>query len=166
MDETTLNTIVGIVGGIIGVISVIITVISMRAKKVVTISTKSKIYASPGKEGRFVFDYSNNNGQYTIGSEPYLFCTKWSKASNTSIHAYKDGAGIEAIAIIKGPVDINSISSIEGDFSSRVRTPKIGDAIIWKNLNGKYAITKILNIKDDTRGDLSDELECEYVILK
>ena len=48
MDETTLNTIVGIVGGIIGVISVIITVISMRAKKVVTISTKSKIYASPG----------------------------------------------------------------------------------------------------------------------
>ena len=50
MDETTLNTIVGIVGGIIGVISVIITVISMRAKKVVTISTKSKIYASPGKD--------------------------------------------------------------------------------------------------------------------
>ena len=84
----------------------------------------------------------------------------------TAVFTNKDGAGVEAIAIIKGPVDINSISSIEGDFSSRVRTPKIGDAIIWKNSNGKYAITKILNIKDDTRGDLSDELECEYVILK
>lgn len=61
---------------------------------------------------------------------------------------------------------MSSITSVEADFSSRCRTPVIGDAVIWKNLSGKYALTKIIQIKDDTRGDLSDELECEYVILK
>ena len=34
--------------------------------------------------------YLNNNGEYTIGSGDSAFITKWSKASDISIHAYKD----------------------------------------------------------------------------
>jgi hypothetical protein len=55
---------------------------------------------------------------------------------------------------------------IDADFSSRCRTAQIGDAIIWKNINGYYAVTKIISIKDDSRGDSIDELECQYVIFK
>lgn len=40
------------------------------------------------------------------------------------------------------------------------------DAVVWKNINGYYAVTKIVSIKDDSRGDTRDELECQYVIFK
>ena len=122
-------------------------------------------YSNKNKTGSFTFDYSNNNGEYTIGSDEFTFVTKWSKASDMRIHAYKDSLGANgAIARIKSP----SIWPIrlDGtyDFSSRVRTPDIGDVIIWRNSSNKYAATKIVSIKDDTRGAESDKLTCEYVI--
>ncbi len=123
-------------------------------------------YYSPAKKGTFTFNYSNNDGEYVIGEGDAMFRTRWSKSSNTSIHAYKDGKGITAIARLKEVGDIESINTIEGDFSSRVRTPQIGDAIVWKNDKGKYAITKVVSIKDDTRGDDHDELTCNYIIVE
>ena len=68
MDLTNINTVVGIVGAIIGVIGIVVTVISFVRKKTITISTKTKLYVNPGDKGAFVFDYSNINGLYTIGS--------------------------------------------------------------------------------------------------
>ena len=38
--------------------------------------------------GIATFDYSNNNGDYSIGEGDYTFVTDWSKASGTSIYAY------------------------------------------------------------------------------
>lgn len=166
MDVTTINTLVGIIGGIIGVVGIVITVINIRSKKVITITQKEKEYVNAAYKGEFTFDYSNNNGEFIIGAEDYSFCTKWSKASKTSIHAYRDGKGIKAIALIKAIGDINVITEVEGDFSSRTRTPRIGDAIVWKNENDHYAITKVVGIKDDSRGDEKDELHCLFVILR
>ena len=166
MDATTINTIATVAGIVFTVSGIIVTVILTRKKKIITISERVKLYVSPYSNGSFVFDYSNNDGQYEIGQGQHSFCTKWSKASHKSIHAYMDGKGIDSISLLKAPVDLANISSIEGDFSSRSRTPQIGDAVIWKNSNGKYAITKIDAICDDTRGDKNDKLECEYVILE
>ena len=95
-----------------------------------------------------------------------FFTTKWSKASNTSIHAYSDSTDIDSIALIKNVKDLSSLNLIDADFSSRCRTAQIGDAVVWKNINGYYAVTKIVSIKDDSRGDTKDELECKYVIFK
>jgi hypothetical protein len=166
VDPTNINTLIGIIGAIIGIAGIVVTIISFVRRKTITISTKTKLYINPCEKGAFVFDYSNNNGQYTIGTKENTFNTKWSKASNTFIHAYKDGQGMESIALIKAPVDLSKIDRIEGDFSSRCRTASIGDVVVWKNENGKYALTKIIRIKDDSRGDETDELECEYLILK
>lgn len=121
-------------------------------------------YSNPKKSGQFTFDYSNNNGEFTIGYDKNTFVTKWSKASNTSIYAYKDGTGIIAIARIKAPAELQDALNYPCDFSSRCRTPQIGDIIIWKNEHGNYAGTKIISIKDDTRGADHDELTCEYII--
>ena len=166
MDPTNINTLIGIIGAIIGIAGIVVTIISFVRRKTITISTKTKLYINPCEKGAFVFDYSNNNGQYTIGTKENTFNTKWSKASNTCIHAYKDGQGMESIALIKAPVDLSKIDRIEGDFSSRCRTASIGDVVVWKNENGKYALTKIIGIKDDSRGAETNELECEYLILK
>lgn len=136
------------------------------SKRTITISMTSKNNVSPYNSGNFVFDYSNNNGTYVIGQKERVFTTQWSKASNTSIHAYSDSADIDSIALMKNVTDLNSINLIDADFSSRCRTPQIGDAVVWKNVNGYYAVTKIISIKDDSRGDINDELECQYIIFK
>lgn len=122
-------------------------------------------YTNEAVRGVFSFNYSDNNGKFTIGSGEYQFETKWSKASDTSIHAYSDAASIDAIARIKGPLNIDDDFSGKYNFSSRSRTPVVGDAILWRNKNGNYAVTKVLEIKDDSRGDNEDMLKCEYNIL-
>ena len=134
--------------------------------KTITSSVKTKKHVSKYAKGSFIFDYSNNNGSYIIGDGVYQFTTKWSKASNTSIHAYSDARDIKAIGLMKGVTNISDIKTINADFSSRVRTPRIGDVVIWENINGYYAATRVIRIQDDTRGDSEDLLECQYVIYK
>lgn len=132
---------------------------------VVALSSTTKVYACEAEQGSFTFDYSNNDGKFTIGKDEYLFTTEWSKASNRSIHAYSDPSNIDSIARIKAPCTLSKEKLTEEyDFSSRCRTPNIGDIIIWKNIFGNYAATQIIAISDDTRGANHDELTCEYVI--
>ncbi len=117
--------------------------------------------------GRVSFDYSNNSSSYALGEGQHLFETQWSKAGKTSIHAYRDGASIEAVAIAKGAAAISEVRDAEAyDFSSRVRTPKLGEVVIWRNVNGLYGATQILDIKDDTRGDEVDEVVFDFVLLQ
>ena len=116
---------------------------------------------------KFSFDYSNNNGEFTIGSGIYSFSTKWSKASDTSIFAYSDCNNITSIGRIKQVNNIENISLSdinETDFSSRCRTADINDVIVWINENRKIALTKVIGIKDDSRNDSFDQVECEYKI--
>lgn len=132
---------------------------------VVALSSTTKVYACEAEQGSFTFDYSNNDGKFTIGKDEYLFTTEWSKASNRSIHAYSDPSNIDSIARIKAPCTLSKEKLTgEYDFSSRCRTPNIGDIIIWKSIFGNYAATQIIAISDDTRGANHDELTCEYVI--
>ena len=154
---------VTIVGGII--VGIALDKIKIN-RRTITISMTSRNYVSPYYSGSFVFNYSNNNGCFAIGQKEKIFTTKWSKASNISIHAYSDSTDIDSMALIKNVNDITNLDYIDADFSSRCRTAQIGDAIIWKNINGYYAVTKIISIKDDSRGDSIDELECQYVIFK
>lgn len=123
-------------------------------------------YHAPRTQGRVTFDYSNNNGEYIIGIAEYMFRTKWSKASDTSIHAYKDGRGIAGVALIRAVKSFKQIGAADKyDYSSRTRSPATGQIVIWRNDNGMYAATRIVAIKDDTRNDERDELVFDYVIL-
>lgn len=132
----------------------------------VTISHRTKEYVSKHIEGIVSFDYSNNNGRYIIGNGEYRFTTCWSKASDVSIHAYSDAEDIKCIGIVKNVSDVKQMKEIDTDYSSRCRTAHIGDVIIWKNINGHNAATKVLTIKDDSRLDDRDELSFEYVIFE
>lgn len=132
---------------------------------VVALSSTTKVYACEAKQGSFTFDYSNNDGKFTIGKDEYSFTTEWNKSSDRSIHACSDSSNIDSIARIKAPCTLSKEKLTgEYDFSSRCRTPNIGDIIIWKNIFGNYAATQIIAISDDTRGANHDELTCEYVI--
>ena len=117
------------------------------------------------EHGTIKFNYANNNGTYPIGHGNRTFTTKWSKASDTYIHAYNDASDIHSIAIAPNASNLEQIPVHTLDYSSRTRTPKIGDAVVWQNTHGYYAVTKVISIKDDSRGSDVDELEIEYLIL-
>ena len=138
----------------------------------ITVSINSNIFQglkqyikikSYGK-GTFSFNYSNNNGEYNIGDGIKSFSTKWSKGSDTIIHAYNDSANIECIGLIKKLDNFDDIKFLNIDYSSRARDAQVGDAIVWKNKKGFYAVTKVISIKDSSRNDETDELTCEYAL--
>lgn len=129
-------------------------------------TTDDLAYRDRRLKGTATFDYSNNDHRFAIGEGLFLFETKWSKASDQRIHAYRDSSSIDAIALANAASEISDVRDANAfDFSSRSRTPQLGQVLIWRNSNGLYAATKIVSIKDDTRGASHDELTFEFVIL-
>ena len=115
--------------------------------------------------GEAVFDYSNHNGHYVIGRGQLEFETAWSKASDTSIHVYNDPPSINGVALDRRYKSIAQVSNAKDlDYTSRTRTPQLGEIVIFRNVNGFYAALQVLEIKDDTRGAEKDELRFRYVI--
>lgn len=81
-------------------------------------------------DGTVTFRYDNNNGMYTIGEGEYAFDTRWSRAGNNSIHVY----GL--IGYIPGETVIPDAGHLYNyDYSSKARTIKSGEIVIFQNLN-------------------------------
>ena len=116
--------------------------------------------------GEAVFDYSNHDGRYVIGRGTREFETKWSKASNASIHVYNDPPSINGVAL--APREWATIQQVANaaslDYTSRARRPRVGQIVVLRNVSGVYAAVHLLAIKHDTRGDDRDELRFQYVI--
>jgi hypothetical protein len=129
------------------------------------VSFGSERYVSPALSGIVVFEYSDNNGRYVVGGGDMAFETAWSGAGTTSIHAYSDPPSIRTIALAVGVQDISEIEDASMfDTSSRVRSPRLGEIVVWQNTAGYYLATKVQRIQ--VRGDASqkDELEFSYAI--
>jgi hypothetical protein len=138
-----------------------------QTPKALTTDALNPEYHANGHSGEVTFDYSNNNGRYVIGDGLFLFETCWSKSSDADIIAYSDPVSIDAIALAKGVAAISEIKDATNyDFSSRVRRPKVGEVVIWRNANGLYAATQVQKITDDSRGGATeDSLSFAYLIL-
>ena len=115
--------------------------------------------------GEVVFDYGSHSGRYVIGSGTLEFETKWTKASNTSIHVYNDPPSIYGVALTRGCTSISSVLNAESlDYTTRARTPSLGEIAVLRNVHGFFAAIHVLSIKDDSRGDEKDELRFRYAI--
>lgn len=115
--------------------------------------------------GEVVFDYGSFNGRYIIGSGVAEFETKWSKASNRSIHVYNDPSSINGVALARDASTIHEITTAAAlDYTSRTRTPTTAQVVVLRNGNGFYAAVQMLNISDETRGDGIDQLRFRYAI--
>ncbi len=115
--------------------------------------------------GEVVFDYSSFNGRYVIGSGVLEFETRWSKASDTSIHVYNDPGSINGVALARRCASISQVQDASSlDYTSRTRTPSLGQIVVIRNTDGFYAALQVLGIKDDSRLDDRDELRFRYAI--
>jgi pyrimidine deaminase RibD-like protein len=125
----------------------------------------SQYHANPALTGEATFNYSHNDGRYTIGHGERIFETRWSKASDTRIHLYRDGTNIRAIRLIvgaKGFGDLNGSDSYDG--SSRVQTPAEGEFVLLENTGGYFAAIKVIDVCDRTRADSHDSVAISYRI--
>lgn len=94
------------------------------------------------------------------------YSNKINDVDNVAIHAYSDAPSVEALALAKGAVKISDVTDADAfDYSSRARTANLGQVILWRNVNGLYGATRVVGIKDDSRGDAINELIFEYVLL-
>ncbi|EPG8150811.1 hypothetical protein QZK53_07245 [Acinetobacter baumannii] len=122
-------------------------------------------YGNKRLKGRDSFNYSSNNGIFTIGKDQLTFATKWSKASGESIHLYNDPVSIDVIALADNVTSFKEIRNADAfDFTSRTRTLKENEIAVLKNNNGYYALIRIVDVKDNSRSDDRDELTIEWII--
>lgn len=123
-------------------------------------------YVSPALSGTVTFDYSNNNGRFVLGAGDMLFETAWSRKGPTAIHAYDDPSSIRTIALAVGVAQISDIvdASIY-DTSSRVRSPHLGEIVVWRNTAGYYLATKVEKLQSRDHGASVDEMTFSYVIV-
>jgi TIR domain len=122
-------------------------------------------YVSPALTGRIAFDYSNNNGRYVLGAGDMAFETVWSGGSNSSIHAYSDPPSIRSLALAVGARDIGGIlDSSVYDTSSRVRSPRLGEIVVWQNTAGYYLATLVEALQSRSHGAAADEIVFSYAI--
>lgn len=123
-------------------------------------------FNSPGYDGQVKFDYSSNNGRFTIGDGEMAFELHISKADDNSVHVYNFPDSIDCIAVAYNLSEVSQIDdAYKFDFTSNHRNVKVGEIIIWQNTNGYFAATKILSIKDRGRNADVDEVVFEYRIL-
>jgi hypothetical protein len=102
--------------------------------------------------GDVQFDYESFNGRYIIGNHDLMFETMWSDGGTGSIHSYNDPESLQGIAIandVKAFGDIDDASRF--DFSSRRRTPKVGEYLILRNVAWFYAALQILEVRVRTQ---------------
>jgi hypothetical protein len=129
------------------------------------ISFGAERYVSPALSGEVTFDYSNNNGRFVLGAGDMAFETAWSRGGDTSIHAYTDPPSIRSVALaldVREIVDISDASSY--DSSSRVRSPNVGEIVIWQNTAGYYLATRVEKLKSRGHQHSVDEITFTYVI--
>ena len=99
--------------------------------------------------GEASFNYASHDGRYVIGTEPWMFETHWSSAGQGAAHLYNDPVGIEGVAIAEGVATIGQVTPdvvAAADFTSRTRTPHVGQVALLRNTAGFYAAIELLDV--------------------
>ena len=99
--------------------------------------------------GEATFNYASHDGRFVIGVEPWSFETKWSTAGRGSAYLYNDPAGIEGVAIAEGIASIGQVTPgvvAAADFTSRTRSPRVGQVALLRNTAGIYAALELLEV--------------------
>lgn len=110
------------------------------------------------------FDYSSNNGYYTVGDGDRSFGISFSKASDNSIYVLNHHHTTDRVARVKDAVPGCPISFHTVDSSSRYYVIRTGETFMMKNKQGYYMQARIRAIADDTRGAAADKVVFEYQI--
>lgn len=120
----------------------------------------------PDASGEFSVDYRNHNGNITLGQGDWTFVTHWSTAGSGSIHAYRDGGSQVAVAQRVSSIEqVTEAIFSQANFTSRTRTPRVGEVVLWLNPKGFAAAVEIKKVTVTAESDPGTVLEARYKIL-
>jgi hypothetical protein len=120
---------------------------------------------SPSLTGEVTFDYSSHDGRFELGYGELGFESRWTRASDRSIHCYNDVPSLRGVAVAPVGADFGSLGDVSTlDFTSRTRCPAVGQFVVLQNTTGFFALLRIEAVGDTTRGGHSDELRFRYWI--
>jgi len=100
--------------------------------------------------GEVTFNYASHDGRFVIGASRWAFETHWSANASGSAHLYNDPPGIDGVAIAEGAAAISQVTPdvvSAADFTTRNRTPEVGQVALLRNTVGFYAALQPLEIK-------------------
>lgn len=103
--------------------------------------------------GEVTFNYESHDGRFVLGENPWIFEMRWSRAGPGAAHLYNDPVGIEGVAIAEGIAGISQITPdvvATADFTSRVRTPRVGQVALLRNTAGFYAAIEPLEVRSSS----------------
>jgi hypothetical protein len=112
-------------------------------------------FRSTSLAARCLFDYTSNSGNYEIGSGDSVFTLAFYNAGPGVIHAVNDPKNIKCIAMATGVADARALKPLSSyDWSSRVRSVRVGDMLLLENTFGRVAAVAVEAV--ETRDSSSD----------
>jgi len=121
--------------------------------------------ASPDLTGKVSFNFTHNDGQFSLGHGELTFQTHWSNAGASSIHVYVGGTNLRALGLSQSARSFSDIKDASAyDMTSDHQTPREGQFVVLENNRGYYAVVRVLDVKARSHGDLCDALTVEYRI--
>lgn len=94
------------------------------------------------------FNFTNNDGKFTIGCGSYEFVTNWSRAGTNSIYAYRDS--VLKLGYIESNFDYPIKDDLDKfDYTSRVRTINVNEVFILMNRLGNFAAIKVMEVNNN-----------------
>jgi hypothetical protein len=122
----------------------------------------------PHPEGSFCVDYRDHNGRFFLGSGDWTFETSWSTGGNGVIHVMNDPNGIKGVAVAPGVSMIEEVTETvvsSANFTSRVRTPRSGQVVLFENSSGYLAAVELGEITVSPEGEPGTAIKGRYRIL-
>lgn len=103
---------------------------------------------SPAVQGEVEFIYSQNSGNYKLGSGAAQFTLNIGKRGHGTFYVLRDPADIANVAVINKARDRRELFGDVSDFdlSSRIVDAAQGDAVILHNQNGYWALVYITEV--------------------
>ncbi|HVF42374.1 MAG TPA: matrixin family metalloprotease [Pyrinomonadaceae bacterium] len=94
------------------------------------------------------FNYTNNNGNFTIGYDDYTFETDWSGCNNTCMYALNDPDTIDGVALATDAAEIEQVTNpARYDMSQRAVILYVNRVLVLKNNHGYYAAIKLTKVE-------------------
>ncbi|HVI32667.1 MAG TPA: pentapeptide repeat-containing protein [Phenylobacterium sp.] len=119
-------------------------------------------------EGSFSVDFRNHDGRVLLGQGDWLFETMWATAGDGSIHVVNETSSVKSVAVATGAHVIEDVSDAVfavSDFTSRYRTPQVGEVVLVQNTKGYAAAIEIQRVKVTPESQRGSELRARYRIL-
>ncbi len=127
--------------------------------------TLSKEFVNTALHGIVNFDYTKNNGSFTIGVGKQSFETKWSECGDNSVYCYGDG--VKKLGYNPTIRDFPLYQKIPEtfDFTSKCKSLVVGNVVILENLNGYFCAIKINQVvRENKNADDKHSVIFEYII--